>query len=104
MFSISNEKLLKTQSLTLVNPNSLSTRVAVLGEHAVEAGEAVGPSLPHDVPLPTQVTVALEAGEVLHVPGATLGLGALVGENYLKQNINLEKLPSATPLFRVSTL
>ena len=89
---------------TLVHPNSFPTGVAVLGKHAVEAGEAVGPSLPHDVPLPAQMTVALEAGEVLHVPGASLGLGALVRENYLKQNTNLEKLPSATPLFRVSTL
>ena len=89
---------------TLVHPDRLSAGVAVFGEHAVEAGETVGPALPHDVPLAAQVSVALEAGEVFHVPGSTLGFGALVGENYLKQNINLEKLPSATPLFRVSTL
>ena len=89
---------------TLVHPDRLSAGVAVFGEHAVEAGEAVGPSLPHDVPLPAQVAVALEAGEVLHVPGSALGLSALVRENYLKENINLEKLPSATPLFRLSTL
>ena len=88
----------------MVHPNGLPTGVAVLSKHAVEAGETVGPALPHDVPLAAQMTVALEAGEVLHVPGTTLGLGALVGENYLKQNINLEKLPSATPLFRPSTL
>ena len=90
--------------LTLVHSNSLTAGVAVLSKHAVEAGETVGPAFPHDVPLTTQVTVALEAGEVFHVPGSTLGFGALVGENYLKQNINLEKLPSATPLFRLSTL
>ena len=90
--------------LTLINSNGFPTGVTVLSEHAVEAGETVGTTLPHDVPLSSQVPVALEAGEVLHVPGATLGLGALVRENYLKQNNNLEKLPSATPLFRLSTL
>ena len=71
--------MVKTQSLlTLVNPNSLSTRVAVLGEHAVEAGEAVWPALPHDVPLAPQLAVALEAGKMLHVPGPALSLGTLV--------------------------
>ena len=88
----------------MVHPDGLPAGVAVLSKHAVEAGETVGPALPHDVPLTTQVTVALEAGEVFHVPGAALGLGTLVRENYLKQNINLEKLPWATPLFRLSTL
>ena len=89
---------------TLVHPNSFPTGVAVLGKHAVEAGEAVRAALSHDVSLPAQVSVALKAGEVFHVPGAALGLGTLVRENYLKQNINLEKLPWATPLFRLSTL
>ena len=88
----------------MVHPDGLPAGVAVLSKHAVEAGETVGSALPHDVPLTTQVTVALEAGEVFHVPGAALGLGTLVRENYLKQNINLEKLPWATPLFRLSTL
>ena len=88
----------------MIHPDGFPAGVAVLSEHAVEAGEAVRPALPHDVPLAAQVSVALEAGEVFHVPGSTLGFGALVGENYLKQNINLEKLPSATPLFRLSTL
>ena len=50
------------------------------------------------------MSVALETREVLHVPSPALGLRALVRENYLKQNINLEKLPSATPLLRVRTL
>ena len=93
-----------SSQLTLIHPDGFPAGVAVLSEHAVEAGEAVRPALPHDVPLAAQVSVALEAGEVFHVPGSTLGFGALVGENYLKQNINLEKLPSATPLFRLSTL
>ena len=90
--------------LTLVHSNSLTAGVAVLSKHAVEACETVGAALPHDVSLASQVSVALETREMLHVPGATLSLGALVRENYLKQNNNLEKLPSATPLFRLSTL
>ena len=89
---------------TLVHPDRLSAGVAVFGEHAVKAGETVRAALPHDVSLSSQVSVALEAGEVFHVPGAALGLGTLVRENYLKQNNNLEKLPSATPLFRLGTL
>ena len=70
---------------TLVNSNSFSASVAVFGEHAVEAAEAVRPALSHDVALAAQVAVALEAGEVLHVPGAGLGLGALVREDDLKE-------------------
>ena len=69
---------------TLVHPDRLSAGVAVFGEHAVEAGEAVGPALSHDVALSSQVPVALKAGKVLHVPSTTLGLGALVGEDDLK--------------------
>ena len=76
----------------MVNPNSLSTGVAVLGEHAVEAGEAVWPALPHDVPLAPKVTVAFETCEVLHVPSSALGLGTLVRENNLKQQVIVRTL------------
>ena len=69
---------------TLVHPDRLSAGVAVFGEHAVEAGETVGPALSHDVALASEVAVALKAGKVLHVPSTTLGLGALVGEDDLK--------------------
>ena len=69
---------------TLVHPDRLSAGVAVFGEHAVEAGEAVGPAFSHDVALASEVAVALKAGKVLHVPSTTLGLGALVGEDDLK--------------------
>lgn len=37
--------------LSLVDADGLSTRVAVLGEAAVEAGQAVGARLAHDVTL-----------------------------------------------------
>jgi hypothetical protein len=39
--------------LALVNANSLSARIAVLGKHAVEATEAVRSAFSHDVPLPS---------------------------------------------------
>ena len=48
----------------MIHANNFSTGIAVLGEHAVEAGQAVGPPLPHDVPLAPELPVALEAGEV----------------------------------------
>ena len=70
--------------LTLINSNGFPTGVTVLSEHAVEAGETVGPALSHDVALASEVPVALKAGKVLHVPSTTLGLGALVGEDDLK--------------------
>lgn len=67
----------------MIYTDGLPAGVAVLGEHGVEAAQAVGAALPHDVPLPSQLCVALEAGKVFHVPGAPLGLGALVGQNDL---------------------
>ena len=66
----------------------LATGVAVLCEHAVEAAEAVWPALPHDVSLAAEVPVTLEAGEVLHVPGAALGLRALVREDDLEERLS----------------
>lgn len=71
--------------LALVDADHLAAVVAVLGEHGVEAAQAVGLSLPHDVALPAQLMLALLAGEVFHVPGATLGLRALVREDDLSR-------------------
>jgi hypothetical protein len=71
----------------LINANGFAAGITVLGEHAVEAGEAVWPPLPHDVPLAAQVLVALEAGKVLHVPGTALCLCALVREDDLGKKI-----------------
>lgn len=61
----------------------LPAGVAVLGVERLEAGAAVGPSLLHDVALAPQHGLALEAAEVLHVPVATLGLGALIRKDDL---------------------
>lgn len=69
--------------LALVHTDGISAGVAVLGEHGVEAVQAVWPSLSHDVPLTAQLAIALEAAEVTHVPSLALGLRALVCEDYL---------------------
>lgn len=69
--------------LALVDADGLPAGVAVLGEAVVEAGQAVGPRLAHDVPLPAQLARALRAREVLHVPRAALRLRALVCQDYL---------------------
>ena len=71
--------------LTLINSDGLSTSITILSKHAVKAAQTVRPALSHDVPLASQVSVALETREVLHVPGPTLRLRALVRENDLKQ-------------------
>lgn len=70
--------------LPLVHPYRVAARVAVLGESGVEAVQAEGAAVPHHVPLPSQLTVALEAAEVAHVPSSSLGLRALVREDYLE--------------------
>lgn len=56
----------------------LPAGVAVLGVERLKAGAAVRPSVLHDVALPSQHGLALKAAEVLHVPVAPLGLGALI--------------------------
>lgn len=71
--------------LALVHANGLPAVVAVLGEHGVEAVQTEGLSVTHYVPLAAELFVALEAGEVFHVPGASLGFSALVGEDDLKE-------------------
>nr|CAD7200308.1 unnamed protein product [Timema douglasi] len=71
---------------TLVDADGFATRVAVFREHGVEAVQAVGMSIPHDVALSAQLAVALEAGKVLHVPRTTLRLRALVRQDYLQSH------------------
>ena len=66
--------------LTLIHPNGLAARVAVLGKHAVKTRQTIRPSISHDVALSPELQIALKAGKVLHVPRPALGLGALVRE------------------------
>ena len=66
--------------LTLVHPNGLAARVAVLCKHAVKTWQTIRPSISHDVSLSPELEIALEARKMLHVPRSALGLGALVGE------------------------
>lgn len=61
----------------------LGAGVAVLGVQGLKAAAAVGPPILHDVALPPQNRLALEAAEMLHVPVPPFGLGALVGKNDL---------------------
>jgi hypothetical protein len=70
--------------LALVDADGFAAGVAVLGEHGVEAVEAVGAAVTHYVTLASELPLALGAGEVLHVPGATLGLRAFIGEDDLE--------------------
>jgi len=69
--------------LSLIHANGLATIVTVLGEHGVEAEQAIGLPLPHYVTLSAQLLVALMAGKVIHVPGTSLRLGALICQDNL---------------------
>ena len=70
--------------LALVDPYGLPARVTVFGEHAVKTAETVRPALAHDVALTAKLAIALETGEMEHVPGAPFGLSAFVGQDNLK--------------------
>jgi len=69
--------------LSLVNANGLATIIAILGKHCIKTEQAIGFPLPHNVPLSTQLFVTLVAGKVIHVPGTSLCLSALVCQNNL---------------------
>ena len=64
--------------LPLIDADRFATRVAILGEHAVETGEAIRPAVTHNVTLTAELQVTFVTGKVFHVPSASLGLGALV--------------------------
>ena len=67
--------------LALIHADGFATSITIFGKHAVEAAQAVRSAFSHNVPLPTQLPVALKTGEMGHVPSAAFGLGALVGKN-----------------------
>lgn len=69
----------------------LGAGVAVLGVQGLKAAAAVGPPILHDVALPPQHRLALEAAEMLHVPVPPFGLGALVGKNDLGEETQVEQ-------------
>lgn len=60
-----------------------SAGVAALGVQRLVAGTAVWPTLPHDVTLAAQRSLALKATEVLHVPVSSFCLRTLVRQNNL---------------------
>ena len=67
--------------LTLIHADCFATSITIFGKHTVETAQAVRSAFSHDVALPTQLAVALKAGEMGHVPSPAFGLGALVGKN-----------------------
>jgi len=75
--------LVFVRDLALLDADRLATGGAELDVDLFEALAAVGLRGLHEVALSAEELVAVEAGEVCHVPGATLGLGALVAEDDL---------------------
>lgn len=69
------------RGLTDVLPAGLT----VLGVQGLEAAAAERAAVLHDVPLPSQGRLTLQAAEVPHVPVATLRFCALVGKNDLRK-------------------
>lgn len=69
--------------LTLIYSNGFPAGVTIFSKHGIEAVEAEGPPVPHDVPLTSQLPVALETCEMLHVPSSTFSFGALVSQDDL---------------------
>ena len=61
----------------------LPARLAVLCIQGLEAAAAEWAAVLHDVPLPAQDRLALQAAEVFHVPMPTLSFCALISKNYL---------------------
>lgn len=69
----------------------LPAGVAVLGIERLETGATVGPTFLHDVALAAQHRLTLKAAEVLHVPVAALGFGALVRQDDLRMEAERQR-------------
>lgn len=69
--------------LSMIHTNMFAAGFAVLCIEGLEASTAEGPSVLHDVSLPTEDSLTLEATEMLHVPVAAFSLCALVCKNDL---------------------
>lgn len=83
---------------TLIYPNSFPASVAILRKHGIEALQTIGATVSHNVPLSSELSVALETSEMLHVPGASFRFRAFVSQNNLKrktnENLHTKKLAS----------
>ena len=64
--------------------NMLPARLAVLCIQGLEAAAAERAAVLHDVPLPTQDRLALQAAEVFHVPVSPLGFCAFICKDDLQ--------------------
>ncbi|RNA02939.1 hypothetical protein BpHYR1_002287 [Brachionus plicatilis] len=74
--------LVLVADLAVVDADGGAARRTELDVHFFEAGAAVGLARFHEVALAAEQLVAVEAGKVGDVPRASLGLGALVREDY----------------------
>lgn len=63
--------------------------LALLGEQAHVAGQAVRVALLVHVPVAAQLRVALDAAEVVHVPVALLRVRVLLREDHLQHDASL---------------
>lgn len=70
--------------LSLIHTDRFPTRIAVFGEHSIEAVQAKGPPIPHYVPLAPELSLAFGTREVFHVPGPSFRFRTLVGEDNLQ--------------------
>lgn len=71
--------------LPLVHAYGLTTCITVLGKSGIKAMKAEGTSVPHHIPLPSKLTVTLEAAEMAHVPGTTFGFCTFISKDYLQK-------------------
>lgn len=69
--------------LTLIHANWVATSVTVFCVHRFEAATAERPTIPHDVPLATELCVTFEATEMSHVPTPSLRFRAFISEDNL---------------------
>ena len=74
--------------LSLVHANVLPTGITEFRKHSLKAYTTKWSAITHDVALTPELSVALETGEVLHVPAPCFRLCALISKDYLQ----LEKI------------
>lgn len=68
-----------------MDSDRVATRIAELSKQRVKTVKAIGISVPHDVALPTELFHTLIASKMVHVPGLSFCLCALISQNYLRR-------------------
>ena len=70
--------------LALIHANCLPTGITVFSEHTIETGQTIRPAFSHDVTLATELSVALKASKMGHMPSPSFGFSAFVRQDDLK--------------------